>query len=132
LNGSTLERTQKLRLRFLSQVPHFVQKERSQVSELESTLPTGDRASEGAPFVPEHLTLDQLAGKGRAIDAYERAVTPWRQGMNRRGGELLSGPALSEDQDTCIGRTDFSDGSPHVFDGFASSDKESAGIQLFL
>ena len=56
------------------------------------------RAREGAGFVPEQFTLEQVFGKSRAVHLHQRFAPTRRQKMHPRGEKLLAGAALADDQ----------------------------------
>ena len=68
-----LQNAQQFGLQFQGDIPHFVQKQRPLVGQLQPAHLLGDRAGEGAPLVAKQFTLQQAAGNGRAVELDQRS-----------------------------------------------------------
>ena len=82
-----------------AQLADLVEEDRPQARLLEESLPIGDRASEAAADVAEHLALEQLGRDRSHVDRDERPVGARAQAMGRACKELLTGAGLAGDQD---------------------------------
>ena len=99
-----LDRAQQFGLGFRSQIPHFVEQQRTGVGHLEPADPASGGSGKRAALVAEHLALDQVARDRRAVDAHEWAITPRTRFVDRRRHELLAGPRLTADEHARIAR----------------------------
>jgi hypothetical protein len=98
-----LKQLEKLGLEGGVQITDFVQEECAAVRMLHATLLRAIRTGESASFVPEEFALYKSARNGGAADLYEGSVSPRRQGMEQLRKHLLSGTALSAEQDRNVG-----------------------------
>ena len=54
-------------------------------------------AGEGTLLVAEQFALDELVGKGGAVEGVERLVLPWARVVYRLGDEVLSRTVGTDD-----------------------------------
>jgi hypothetical protein len=108
------EHPQQLHLRLQVGLADFVQKQRAPVGGLE--LPARPRVGPGkrAFLVAEQLGFDQARRDRGAVDAQERKVAARRVEVDRARDQLLTDPALAEDEH---GRPQWSDAQDAVEDG---------------
>lgn len=71
-----LQGAQQLYLRFVTQVPYFVEKQRASVGRLESARLVGQSPREGPLDMTEKLRSRQIAGNGPAVDRHEGLSGP--------------------------------------------------------
>ena len=87
-------------------LPDLVEKQRAAVRRLEEPLLALVGVGERALHVAEELALQQVLGKGPAVDGDEGRVLARRQGVDGLGHELLARPALSRDEHGGAGGSD--------------------------
>src|ERR1700726_2175489 len=97
---------QQLALNRERQLPDFVEKKSSAVSELELPKfpPPGSRVS--AALVAEEFVLDQSFRNGRAVERHERLLGARAEVMNRSREKLFARSAFAQEQNGRIGRSD--------------------------
>ena len=64
------------------------------------------RAGEGALFVAEQFTLDQLPGQARAMHGHQPLAGAGTELMERPGDQFLARPAFAADEHIGLGRRD--------------------------
>ena len=93
-----MEHAQQLRLLAIVELSDLVEEHRPLGGQLEAARAALERAGEGAPLVAEELALDQRRRERRAVDVHERALRPWRAGVQRARGGALAGAGLAREQ----------------------------------
>ena len=88
---------------------HFVEKERSSVGELESATASRRGSRKGAFLVTEHLALDEVLTEHGAVDGHEGTLGAATEAVDLPRGDLLTRPALTEQQDRGVGGRDLGD-----------------------
>src|SRR5690348_13815004 len=100
---SFLDYTQQFRLERHRQVPDLVEEERPPVRASERTITGSHGAGECSPFMSEELATRKCRHDSCAVHDNERSlVRPTVERMDQPGNELLSGPALTREQDRCL------------------------------
>lgn len=95
---------QQLHLRFVTQVPYFVEKQRASVGRLESARLVGQSPREGPLDMTEKLRSRQIAGNGPAVDRHEGLSGPLAFPVDQLRHMLLARAARTVDQHRHIGR----------------------------
>src|SRR3954469_15067812 len=105
----------------------LVEEDGSLVGELELSRLLAGRAGERAALVAEELALEELAGKGRAVDLHERFATAHAALVQRAGDALLPDAALATDEDRNVGLRDAVDHVPDAEHRRAHGDELARG-----
>src|SRR5215470_18543517 len=104
-----LQHAQQFRLAREREAVNLVEDDRSAVRQFETSLAILNRAGEGAFSVAEELAFEQGFGQRGAIDLNQRAGASTTVKMNRLRNQLLSGPALTLNQNGSFSLRDQSD-----------------------
>ena len=99
-----LQGAQQLHLRFVTQVPYFVEEQRASVGRLESPSLVGQSPREGPLDMTEKLRSRQIAGNGPAVDRHEGLSGPLAFPVDQLRHMLLARAARTVDQHRHIGR----------------------------
>ncbi len=94
-----LEDAQKLHLGSDRNLADLVEKQRPAVRLLEAPDAALVCAGEGAPLVPEELTLEKRLGEGGAVEGDEGLFGAGAEGVNRARELPFPGPALAGEED---------------------------------
>ena len=128
-----LEDPQELRLAVERHLAHFVQEERPPVGELHEPLLGGFRVGEGAFLVTEQLTLEERLRDRRAVDFHEGKVPPRALVVQAARHELLTGPAVAQNQDRLrLAPRDLADQVAETTGGFGVADDLVDSVLLLL
>ncbi len=93
-----LQHAENLGLETHVHVADLVEEHRALIAQFELTdFPSGGAGKRPA-LMPEQLALQQLPGDGRAVDGHERPILARAEVMDHPGKELLTGPALPEQE----------------------------------
>ena len=103
LDLARLQHAQELHLDRLRKLAHLVEEDGPAVCQLEAAGPPGRRPGEGAPFVPEQLTLDEGRRQRRAVHDDEGPVAAAALPVHRSRDELLAGTGFTRDQHRGVG-----------------------------
>src|SRR5438270_5147114 len=106
LERPLLQYAQKRHLHLRRQLAHFVEKDRSSRSQLETADAPLQSTSERAALVTEQLAGDQARRQCRRMDGDHRSSGAAGAAMNLARDQLLPRPSLASDQDSGIGRRD--------------------------
>src|SRR5688572_28392747 len=109
LDGALLQHAQQLGLHAEGNLAHLVEQQRATVCRLEAPFSALRRAREGAALVPEQLCLYQRLWERRAVDCHERAAGAPARLVHRAVDDLFARPALAEDHDARVRRSDRAD-----------------------
>src|SRR5712692_5220 len=93
-----LDDAEQLALERRRQLGHLVEEEGAAVRGAKEPEGVGDGAREGSPHVAEELRLHEVGGDRAAVDRHEGALGPPGLPVDRRGHQVLAGPALALDQ----------------------------------
>src|SRR5439155_22800904 len=97
----------------------LIEKNSSEIGELEFSRFAAEGARIGSLFVPKQLILDQGVRNGSTIHGHEGLVSPWAQLMNRTRKYFLASTALTGEQNGSIGRSDTLNGLTDCLHGGA-------------
>ena len=84
-------------------VPDFVEEQRASAGLLEAPPAHGDRAGEGAFFVPEEFAFKHAGVQGHAVYGNERFLAARRGKVDGARDEFLAGAGFAGDEDRGIG-----------------------------
>ena len=97
----------------------LIEKNSSEIGELEFSRFAAEGARIGSLFMPKQLVLDQGVRNGSTIHGHEGLVPPWAKLMNRTRKYFLAGTALTGEQNGSIGRGHPLNGLTDCLDGGA-------------
>src|SRR5262245_62267708 len=121
---------EKLGLDGLGQLSDLVEVQRALVGVFDLSELPAIGAGERALLMTEELRLEQLDGKGRAVDLHERLVASVGNFMDRAGYEVLAHTALTADQDRRVGVGNVLDEFLDRADGGAPAEQGSVALEV--
>src|SRR5690554_514600 len=95
---SLLQNAQQFDLHRLAELADFVEENRATRGGLKKSLLVGEGTGEGAFFMPEKLTFDEVFGDSAAVDGQKWKFRARTLLMNRARDQLLARPRLAADQ----------------------------------
>src|SRR6185436_20419806 len=96
--GVLLQETQQLGLGRQRQRVDLVEEESAAFGESDQAFLIAMRVGERAARVPEHLVLEQVIRKGRAVDRKEGIIAALAEVMDRPRAQLFAGPRFTTDE----------------------------------
>ena len=108
LNLLVLKHTKQFRLGFELKFADLIKKQCRAISLFELANPFLNGAGKRALFMAEQLALQQISGYCRAIQRYQRFVTPRAMAVYCPGNQLFTSTGLTADEDRGIGRSNAS------------------------
>ena len=116
---SRLQRPEHLHLSRGTHLPDLVEKERPVVGRLEEAVLETVGSREGPALVAEELALEERVLEGAAVYDRQGGLRPGAVSVERPGDQLLSGSALSLDEDRGVGGRRLVDEPEDPFDAGA-------------
>ena len=116
-----LQDPKKLGLQRKGNVADLVKKARSAVGFLKEASPRGYSPGKGPFLVAKKLALEEMFGKGGAVDGNEGPGGPGTVGVNAPGDEFLAGPTFPHDQNVGLTGCDLLDQVVNLDHGTASA-----------
>src|SRR4029077_13532186 len=97
-----LQNPQQFRLQRQRNIPYLIEEQCPFVGHFETPNFLSDGSGEGALFVPEEFTFQQIKGNGGTVHPYERVSASWADLVNGARDELLPSSGLAFDESSGI------------------------------
>ena len=113
-DGALLQKPQELDLQRKRNIAHFIEKQRTAISQFDLAFGCLDGTGESTLLMTEQLALEQIFGNSRAVDGNERALSAAAAIVDAPRQQFLAGTAGPQKHHRNIGRRHALDGARNL------------------